>query len=212
MLAKLKSRGLMENTQIFIFGDHGMGWDLGRGEAQMKNLGFRAHFEHIDVPLIVSDTKRCPHTGGIHDGMSISATILDELDIEDDRLTCGHTIFGDGKPVVIVESTGRGSCDVVRRPIYFTLTSENYRMMVLLDNGRLEPVRLFDRQKDPREYENIIDRSDQAPVIRWMLSHLARERGMLLTARGIDTNALIASGQDTDSGRPGGKTMESQNR
>jgi hypothetical protein len=191
MLTIMRSRGLMEDTQLFIFGDHGMGWDLGRGPAQMKDLGFRTHFEHIDVPLIVSDTHRRPNSDGVHDGMSISATILDEVGIKDDRLTCGHSIFEAGKPVVIVESTGRGSCDVERRPLYFTLTSERHRLMVLLDKDGLEPTRLFDRHQDPREYRNIIDQPGSTSVIRWMLSNLAHERGPLLTARGIDIKPLM---------------------
>ena len=192
MLVAMGARGLMENTQLYIFGDHGMGWDVGRGSAQMKQLGFRTHYEHIDVPLIVSPTKRVPCDIGMHDGMSISATMLDELNISPHPSFKGKSLYEPGKPVAIVESVGRGNCDVLRRDLYFTVTSTTHRLMVLLTENKLIPERLYDRTTDPKEYVNLVDNKENATLITTMLRWLIEQRGELLQRRGVDIESLPA--------------------
>ena len=72
---RLKKRKMLSNTIFYLFGDHGMGWDNKRDKSLMNNLGVRTHYEHIEVPLIISPCNKKPHKG-MHDGMSISATLF----------------------------------------------------------------------------------------------------------------------------------------
>ena len=97
-----------------------------------QNLGFRTFFEHIEVPLIISPCDLKPATEGIHDGMSISATLVWNLKLQKNNSFKGKTIFESGKEASIVESVGRGNCDLLRRDIYFTVTSKNYKIMFIL--------------------------------------------------------------------------------
>ena len=59
---------MLNNTIFYLFGDHGMGWDNKRDKSLMNNLGVRTHYEHIEVPLIISPCNKKPYKG-MHDGM-----------------------------------------------------------------------------------------------------------------------------------------------
>ena len=39
------------------------------------------------------------------------------------------------------------------RDIYFTITSQNYKIMFVLEKNKLFPVLMFDKEKDPHEYK-----------------------------------------------------------
>lgn len=186
LLKTLENNGARDDTLVLVTGDHGMGWDYGRGTADMANLGFRTHYEHTEVPLILSPVSRAVCNEGVHDSMSISATLLDELGIDPDPSFQGRSVYERGKDASIVESVGRGNCDVVRRDIYFTIRSETHKLMVLLRGSELRPERLFDLTTDPKEYRNVVTEPDNRTIVDTLIDHLVAERGEILKARGVD--------------------------
>lgn len=192
----LENEGVKDDTLIIAFGDHGMGWDMGRGTAQMANLGLRTHHEHIEVPLIVSPTNKIPCDEGVHDGMSISATLLDELGIEPHPSFLGRSVYEKGKAIAIVESVGRGNCDLKYRDLYFTLQSKTHKLMVILKNKKVFPKRLYDKLNDPYEYNNLIDSKEIKPIINELLRELVNEREEILLARGVNITGLKENVED----------------
>lgn len=183
-LQHLKQKGEFDKTLFVVCSDHGMGWDVGRGKADMKNLGFRTHYEHTQTPLIISPADNNIHPVGIHDGMSIPSTILKKLGIKNPQASKGIPVDEPGHPAAIIECAGRGNCDVQRRDIYFTIRSKSHRMMVRLEKNKLIVERLFNLQVDPKEYSNIIHDDDNDVVINQHLSYLEEQRGDLLAKRG----------------------------
>ena len=119
LVLHLKKTKQFENTIFYFFGDHGMGWDSKRDISSSKNLGLRTFFEHIEVPLIISPCNMKLSNDGIHDGMSICATLIKDFKLKSHSSFRGKTIFESGKKACIVESVGRGNCDLPTRDIYF---------------------------------------------------------------------------------------------
>ena len=191
LVKDLKKMKKFENTIFYFFGDHGMGWDPKREISNSQNLGFRTFFEHIEVPLIISPCDLRPSTQGIHDGMSISATLVRDLKLKKNKSFKGKTIFESGKEASIVESVGRGNCDLLRRDIYFTVTSKNYKIMFILEKNKLFPVMLFDKKNDPHEYKNLLKFKINKSVINDLACFLVKERKEILLTRKVDIKSII---------------------
>ena len=190
-LKKLNMRGMLSNSIFYFFGDHGMGWDEKRDKSLMNNLGIRTHYEHIEVPLIISPCDKKP-IEGVHDGMSISATLLSELGLKRHKSFKGKSIFEKSTDVSIVENTGRGYCDFKTRDIFFTITTVKYKGMFALINKKLYPLRLYDKEKDPNEYENLLENKTDFKVINFLAKLLIQERKKLLLDRGVDLKKILS--------------------
>lgn len=180
-----------ENTIFYFFGDHGMGWDIKRDSSYSDNLGFRTFFEHIEVPFIISPCDKKSIQSGIHDGMSISATIIKDFKLKNNNSFEGKTIFSTGKKVSIVESVGRGNCDLVNRDIYFTITSQKYKIMFFLENKKLFPVMMFDKENDPYEHKNLLKFGVNKKIIDELANFLVIERKKFLLMRKVDIKSII---------------------
>jgi len=186
LFKKLKERNQYDDTLILVSGDHGIGWDKNRNSEYEKDLGFRAYYEHVNVPYIISPTTRKPNETGMHDGMSMSATLLDELNISPDKSYLGRSCYEAGKDAIIVESTGRGSCDLKRTDLRFTIITKKYKLMILLCKAELIPKRLYDLENDPYEYDNIVSMPSMGDTIRGLTKHLFNERKEVLKKRGVN--------------------------
>ena len=92
LIQYLKKTRKINNTTFYFFGDHGMGWDSKRNIINSKNLGLRTFFEHIEVPLIISPCDLKPSNEGIHDGMSISATLVKDFKLKTDSSFKGKNL------------------------------------------------------------------------------------------------------------------------
>ncbi|SVE60150.1 uncharacterized protein METZ01_LOCUS513004, partial [marine metagenome] len=156
-LRRLEERALLKNTFIVITSDHGIGWDMARGTTNIHELGFRTHYEHVQVPLVISPASKTPVDIGIYDSMSISATILDELGLKQHPSFLGKSLYEDGKAIGIVENVGRGNCDWMRRDLFYTVTSQTHKLMMMITGTDVRPARLFDLAADPGERVNIIN-------------------------------------------------------
>ena len=191
LIRYLKKLKKLDNTTFYLFGDHGMGWDFKRDISNSQNLGFRTFFEHIEVPLIISPCNLKPSEDGVHDGMSISATLASEFKLANDSSFKGKTIFRSGKKASIVESVGRGNCDLLARDIYFTLSSRKYKVMFFLEKNILFPVMMFDKENDPKEYKNLLIYDINEKVLYDLANFLVKERRNLLLMRKVDINKII---------------------
>ena len=191
LIQNLKKEKKIHNTVFYFFGDHGMGWDPKRNILNSKNLGLRTFFEHIEVPLIISPCSLEPSNEGVHDGMSISATLIKDFKLKTDSSFEGKTIFEPGKKASIVESVGRGNCDLATRDIYFTIASKNYKIMFVLEKNKLFPVMMFDKEKDPREYKNLLKFKIYKKEIDELANFLVNERKKILLMRNVDIKRII---------------------
>lgn len=151
----------------------------------------RTFFEHIEVPLIISPCSLEPSNEGVHDGMSISATLIKDFKLKTDSSFEGKTIFEPGKKASIVESVGRGNCDLATRDIYFTIASKNYKIMFVLEKNKLFPVMMFDKEKDPREYKNLLKFKIYKKEIDELANFLVNERKKILLMRNVDIKRII---------------------
>ena len=168
-----------------------MGWDAKRDISLSENLGLRNFFEHIEVPFIISPCDLKPSDKGVHDGMSISATLIKDFKLNKDSSFRGNSIFKSGKKASIVESVGRGNCDLIARDIYFTITSQNYKIMFVLEKNKLFPVMMFDKKKDPQEYKNLLEYKIKKSVIDDFANFLVKERKKILLMRNVNIKSIL---------------------
>ena len=187
-LGKLIELSRLKSYQLFIFGDHGC--DI--HDIDQRNFseifGFRTHREHINVPLIIYNSNNKINNEGFHDSMSISATILDELNIKPHKSFKGRSVYKIGKKIIISENCGRGNCDVERKDLYFTITSKKYKMFVLIQKNKIKIKRLYDLVKDIDEINNLINLKSLKKEIKTLLSFFINERKDLLKKRKIKIN------------------------
>jgi len=185
ILNTLKKKNIYEKTLVIVAGDHGYLWDRERDIKLSKDLGFRTHYEHLLVPFIISPTNRKVSRVGMHDSMSISATLLDELGIEPHSSFKGVSVYKPGKKYVITESVGRGNCDLVKRDIYFTVTTEQYKLMVKLIDNKFDPMRFYHLTNDPYEYDNLVEQLASRDIIQKLIGYIYEERQELMKIRNV---------------------------
>ena len=190
IVRELERTGQLDDTVILVTGDHG--YDYAEGPRKRASVGWRTHYEDIETPLVLCGSERVPIEDGLIDSMGVTATFLDALDVPLHESFKGISAFRGGRPGVVTESCGSGNADVERRDIFFTVTTQEHRMMTLLKGDRIETVELYDLRSDPREIDNLVDDPDQGPVIEALLGHLERERSELLTSRGVMPRAPAA--------------------
>jgi len=192
MVKKLKAKGLMtDNTVIAVFGDHGI--DLGdRNAVADSERGFRSHRAFLDTVLGISGTDRRFENRVMIDSQGLSATIVEAAGLSPHPAFKGVSAFAGGKSIVISETAGRGSCDLERKNLFFTLTSETHKLFTVLKGSELEIIALVDTVSDPDELHDIKDVPENAPIVETLLAELYRERGEILKARGFQLEAPLS--------------------
>ena len=108
--------------------------------------------------------------------MSISATILDLLNLKQHQSFLGKSVFKDGDDFIISESTGKGNCDLRNKNIFFIISNEDFKLMVLFDGKKINPMRFYDKRVDKRELENQVEKSVYKNQIRIMIQFLKKKR------------------------------------
>lgn len=183
LIAKIDEMGELDNTVIVVLADHGLAY----GGSPRKNLhiSHRMHAEDIEVPLIVAGAGRNPAADGLLDTRDVAATMLEALGIDGHDSFRGRSAFGPGRRVVVTENAGAGAADLQRKTLFFTVTTEQHRLMLELHGNELSTRELYDRIADPTEVDNLVKRPESQATIEAMLAHLWAERGEILRARRV---------------------------
>lgn len=180
----LESSGQMDDVLILATGDHGFFYAQSPRSTKL-DLGFRTHYEDIEVPLMMYGAEKEPSNTGLTDSMGVAATLLEALSVPPHQSFKGRSAFGPGRSAVISENCGSGNADISRRDIYFTVTTETHKMMVLLRGSTLSVERLFDLRQDPTEIRSLVGMPGHEDATRALLGYLWDERGEILNMRGV---------------------------
>ena len=194
VLTTLEQTGELDDTVVLATGDHGLYY--AESPRKKSEIGSRTHYEDIEVPLILANTQKDPADSGMTDSMSMTASFLDALGVPGHESFKGVSVFRGGKPAIVSESCGSGNADILRRTIYFTVTSPTHKIMATLDGDRLAVQKLYDKQADPRELHNIVDDPAQRGAIEQLTEYLRSERAEIFALRGADRASSIR--QETD--------------
>ncbi len=190
IFALIETHQSPKDTCILVTADHGYG---GAAYARENDgdLGFRTHAEDLEVPMIVrapefeNEDSRGSASGALIDSMGVTATYLKCMSIPAHPAFRGVAIQDGGVDLVVSENAGRGNADIVRRDLYFTLTTRTFRAMVLLSGNKLSLEKYFEFETDPFERDNLasaacLDGRDEA-----VFDLLVGERRELLELRGV---------------------------
>lgn len=182
LVTVLQNENALENTVILVTGDHG---NFYAGSPRTRgNVALRTHTEDLDIPLILSGCGKMSKNSGMMDSMGMTATYLDALNVPPHESFKGVSAFKGGRDAVVSESAGSGNADLTQRDLYFTVTTEQYRMMFVLKGPNLEILSLYDRLSDPKELDDLSDAAIQQPVVNQLVEFLERERNEILAMRG----------------------------
>lgn len=186
---ELEESGQAENTAIVVTGDHGD--NFSRSPRPRQEVGLRTYREDIEVPLLVSgvDATRATSPSCLYDSMSVSATLLDALNVAPHESFRGESGFRSGKPVVISESCGTGAADVVRRDLYFTITAERHKLMAVLKGSAVHVLKFFDLVADPDELEDLSNTPGAREEIDILVAHIAEQRAEIFEMRGVNLSS-----------------------
>lgn len=199
LMAQVEAAGAADRTLFVISSDHGCELEDARKRGRNEEFGWRAHPEHIDVPLICSPTTRRQAAEGLHDSMSLSATLLDLLGVPGDESFKGLSALRPGRTVTVSENAGRGNADIGRRTLYFTVTGTTHKAMARLVGSELTMHRLYDRNADPDELDNILGRPGTGTALEALIDGLFAERAELLAERGVTRDAVrLAEAEQTE--------------
>lgn len=191
LIDALKAKGAYDNTVFLITGDHGCEMHDAKRRGNNEVFGFRSHPEHIEVPLICGPMDKKPHDAGLHDLMSVPATVLDIAQAGTHPSFKGVSIFEQGRDYVVTENAGRGNADLQRKDLYFTLTEQSRKMMALIRKDQLFVTRLYNTHDDSYELNNIVDDPDENGMIHQLLDYLFDARGEILSLRGVQRDRVV---------------------
>ena len=193
LIVALKKAGVYDRTVFVITGDHGceMLDTLARGKSE--EFGFRCHAEHITVPLVMGPNIPNPSQAGLHDTMSVSASILDMVSIDPHPAFLGKSIFAPGREAVVTENAGRGNADLPEKDLYFTITSKAHKVMARLQGSDLRAERLYDLNEDPAELNNIIHQEATRSVTDALMAVLMDQRQSLFELRSVQGWEVLAA-------------------
>jgi hypothetical protein len=194
--AALEKSGELEDLLIVITGDHAQCY-AGGPERESTSLERRNHYEDIEVPMILVGGKPPPDDAGLIDSMGVTATFLDVLGVEGHPSFKGVSLYSGGKEAIITESCGSGAADLVRKDIYFTVTTKSHRMMTKLSGTEFSAFGVYDIKADPKELNNLIEHPESKPVIASLMDHIRHERAELFTLRGMEIDVSASLVQTT---------------
>ena len=172
----------LNNVQVIISGDHGYGWDYRRKDSMNSVWGFKTFYERITVPLILSKIKK-KMGSGIHDSMSISATILELLNIKKHPTFLGKSIFKKGNDFCITEAGEPGYADPINHNLHYTITTNKYKLMTKLIKKEFEPLYLFNKANDPYETKNLVHMKKYYKTIRFLTQKIVIHRKKIINSR-----------------------------
>ena len=187
----LEKTGQLESTSILITGDHG--FDYASSPRGRKHVAIRNYREDIEVPMVlVCDFETRQNAGeivdnGMLDSMGLCASFLDALNVPQHQSFKGKSVFRGGRKSVISENAGSGNADIERRDLYFTVTTEDHKLMTVLVGSELQLLHLYDLQNDPDELNDLLGQDKYEELVHPLVSTLMQERGEIFQLRNAAT-------------------------
>jgi len=181
VIDSLERSGQMERTVVLVTGDHGLYY--AESPRAKSEIGYRTHYEDIEVPLLIANSGHASGPPGLVDSMGVTATFLDALGAPFHPSYKGQSAFRHGLDAVVCENCGHGNADIARRDIYFTVTTEAHRMMAVMRGAELQVEQLYDRAADPRELRNVAAGPGARAPIQTMVERLRQERAEIFQLR-----------------------------
>ncbi len=187
LIFHLKKENIYHETLMLITADHGSDY----AESPRKKLptGERTFYEYIDIPLIISKKIEKNIKTDICDTMGVTATFLDILKAPFDPSYKGKSILKKSKNFVVTENAGGGNADLIRKDLYFTITTTNYKLMSCLSGKKLKINKLYNLIKDPYELTNLYE-TNISPlhkdITKSLVMKLFMERKAIFKLRGIN--------------------------
>lgn len=121
--------------------------------------------------------------------MGVTATFLDILKAPFDPSYKGKSILKKSKNFVVTENAGGGNADLIRKDLYFTITTTNYKLMSCLSGKKLKINKLYNLIKDPYELTNLYE-TNISPlhkdITKSLVMKLFMERKAIFKLRGIN--------------------------
>lgn len=179
----IKKTKIDSNTILIITSDHGIEAGTPYRKIKTNNLtDLSKHFfdEMIHIPFILSGANITPKTiSRLSSQIDVGPTILSLAEQPVPSEFKGMNIFEHEKtPVefIISENAGNNYCDPVRKPIFISIRTKDYKSTFKIENGAATERDFYDLISDPLEMTNQVNSSIQIPL-RMRLHQLAEERG-----------------------------------
>ena len=202
LIETLRERDCLENLILLITGDHAN--YFAESPRPRENVALRTHYEDIDIPMVLYGTELLSKKSGMLDSMGINATYLEALGVPSHKKFKGKSVFSGGRNAIISESAGSGNSDVVNKDLYFTVSTEKYRMMCVMEGSSIEVLKLYDRINDPKELENIVGNPESVNVVKGLIYYLETERREILETRGYDFSSFSGAAAISGTKEPAG--------
>ena len=165
-IQKLKSKGILEDTVVYITADHGFSFYNHPLRESVPNNFYK---ESYHVPfIIINDELKPENITGFHSTMDIPATIISEAGLEIPPDFYGKNVFESERSYVTMEYMGGGCPDFYRRPIKYAIRNSVFSAVFSImltqefDEGCLE--QFFDLVNDPDEKYNLVFRKKMLPT------------------------------------------------
>jgi Arylsulfatase A and related enzymes len=167
ILDEVKKAGLLENTYVFFFSDHGDGMAARRSVTKHTAL----YRELTEVPLLIAGpgVPKGVMVKGLAETLDIPPTILDLAGIKAPETFYGRSIKNElfsSEPVKkdYVVSSWHTEWGYTVEPCRMIRT-EGWKYIHYLEDGKEE---LFDLENDPYEMKNVADRAENRNTLEGM--------------------------------------------
>ena len=164
----LKEQGLWDNTTLLFTSDHGSSYTFYPIHNERVN---NFHDECYHIPVLIRHPGFQPkEVTSFQYSKDILPTFMDIMGLELSPYFRGRSMLKETKPrrCIVTEYMGPGCPDIIQRPVWFSARDNDYviaykvKLTERFDRGDLCEV--YDRNRDPKEHYNIVDKVDLCAI------------------------------------------------
>lgn len=172
----LKEQGLWDNTSLLFTADHGSSYTFYPVHNERVN---NFHEECYHIPVLMRHPGFKPKEVTTYQySKDILPTFMDMMGLNISPYFRGHSMLREAtsRKCIVTEYMGPGCPDIIQRPVWFSARDEHYviaykvKLNGLFTEGDLCEV--YDKERDPKEYYNIVDKIDRSKV-QYLLDEIA---------------------------------------
>tara|TARA_X000000950_G_scaffold289113_1_gene409853 strand:+ start:2626 stop:4263 length:1638 start_codon:yes stop_codon:yes gene_type:complete len=186
-LNHLQKENILKDTLLLITADHACYYPESPRKKPPR-MGERGYYEDLDIPLILLHKHNKKIERNICDSMGVTATFLEILNVPLDKSYKGQSIFKKGKKFVISENAGTGNADLKRKDLFFAITTNEYKLMLVLNSKKLTVIKFFNISEDPKEKNNLLPlgkNPTHTKIVEKLVTIVYEERKNIFDLRGI---------------------------